>query len=263
MPKNVIYFLATSMGLFFLVGISTYETKGYDFRVDAEVEQYSNQVKMKLSDSEINAIAISLDKINSVYADLIFIGDSHARHLAAITRSAGYNTYFVKLSVIKSLDYFISPSKKNKIIFAFRWQGESLEDIRLFLDEALRTESSIYIIRDIPSYLIDPAHCLLTEKSTLFLPACSAKVYPEISEKWLDPVGSHMWNIIKEKTDGSRIRLIDPRENLCQNGGCRTEVNGQLIYRDKNHLNEMLTKQTAKILVNNYIIPLRVWNDEW
>ncbi|MDA9258554.1 acyltransferase [Gammaproteobacteria bacterium] len=187
-------------------------------------------------------------------------GDSHAEHLfPGLANNLDSNLIYLIRSGDafkgeKNFDYLIKYIKNNNDIntviysafWAYRYKDLGPELLYRRLNETIRelasTNKKIIIIADIPYYLIDASNCFYIKES---IPnVCSIakiKFKPQIT--YLD--------ILNKIAEERNIEIVDPSELFCNKAQCRMIIDGEIMYRDKNHLNFNGSNFIGKYIVEN------------
>jgi peptidoglycan/LPS O-acetylase OafA/YrhL len=230
-----------------IIAISTvvYVSDGFAFRVKSEFPAVSNQALMKLSKSEVE----ELQEINRDVATK-FIGDSHARHFAAISSNSGLpiglklHAINDLLQIMDEIDSAIDAGEK--VIIAFRWSTKNPEDVRALISKI--DDRNLVIIRDIPSFPQNPVPCVISEASPIlvtgYLSSCDVFQKDELGNLIIgrDDIlnaNDENWRFISEKLPPES--RLDSHDLLCEQHICILSSGNKFFYRDANHLNERLS----------------------
>ncbi|CAH0209089.1 O-acetyltransferase OatA [Pseudomonas brassicacearum] len=182
--------------------------------------------------------------------DVAIIGDSHAEHLFNGLAKALPNlnvAYYIKASPpfvsnieFKEIyDFLTRDNAPKKIIITMHWikrlnqipVGSTVED-ELFasVERLLASGKDVYLFDDVPRFPFDPKKCIT--KARILKNECSIPLAN--ANKEFDTYRKQLLNVAQREP---RVKYVAISQYVCRNGQCGMTRNGQLLYRDKNHLN--------------------------
>lgn len=110
-------------------------------------------------------------------------------------------------------------------------------------------EKKILLLGDIPRPNKTLNECAFTEKLELFRKKCDDAMYRYLPSKtvlsWHKDSDHALSSMAKEF---SNVTTILPDKSLCDDKYCQTYVNGELIYKDSNHIRRNLQETTVSVL---------------
>lgn len=107
----------------------------------------------------------------------------------------------------------------------------------------------VLVIADIPRPNKNLNECAFAESTILLRSRCTEDKYKYLKASEVRAWHSYSDELIQQvATEHNNVTAIIPSELLCQADKCRTYINGELIYRDDNHIRSNLQESTANIL---------------
>jgi hypothetical protein len=110
-------------------------------------------------------------------------------------------------------------------------------------------EKKILLLGDIPRPNKTLNECAFSEKLELFRNKCDDSTYRSLPSKtvlaWHKDSDLVLTSMAEEFNN---VETILPDKSLCDNKHCQTYVNGELIYKDSNHIRRNLNDMTASML---------------
>ncbi len=200
---------------------------------------------------------------NNTKIDVALVGDSHAEHLYI-----GFADAFKDKNVVSYIKN-APPSLNNKHfqnIYNEIIKNKDIEDVyiaafwsfrvryvppnKTLYDELNETSKAlidagkkVYIIGDVPGFKIDPTLCKYERKLRNYT-HCSE---PIKNNNRRNKKISENLALLAQEING--LNYIEISEALCDNEKCHMNKNGQLLYRDGNHLNINGSKYLGKFAV--------------
>lgn len=182
--------------------------------------------------------------------DLAIIGDSHAEHLFNGMAKALPNlnvAYYIKASPpfvrnteFKEIyDFITHDDGPKKIIITMHWikrlnqiPADSTIEDELFasVESLLASGKDVYLFDDVPRFPFDPKKCIT--KARVLKNECSIPLTD--ANKEFDRYRKQLLSVTQREP---RVKYVPISQYVCRNGQCGMTRNGQLLYRDKNHLN--------------------------
>jgi peptidoglycan/LPS O-acetylase OafA/YrhL len=203
----------------------------------------------------------------STNIDLVLLGDSHAEHLliglaealpnlnvAFYTKSAppvlGTPEFDVIFKVLQTPQHRV-----RKVLIAANWDGKlksgyAIEKLEVDLDKTVKmlrsNGSELYIMGDIPQFNFDPQRCKFHRPWTQ-ITKCSATI-----QQYEQSMQSYVHTLQKIARMNAGTYYIDPSSWMCSATECSMALNGQLMYRDGNHLNITGSQYIASQILKQY-----------
>ena len=257
LTKAILHINYIGLVSLFLVGVmslASHASDGFDARVNSDVSEFSNQVLMKLPKNELEELQ-NIDR----EIEIRFIGDSHARQFAAVASNSGLEVG-LRLFSIDDLAQIIDEINEalgagEKVAIAFRWSTKDPEDVVSLIADI--NEKKVALIRDVPSFPINPVSCLISEAAPIlltgFLSDCDVFRRDASGDFWVsrDYVSNsydNNWKFITEQVPANF--WIDTHDLICKGHKCRLSSGNTLFYRDDNHLNERLGYKNLGFSIN-------------
>jgi hypothetical protein len=198
----------------------------------------------------------------NVGLDVALIGDSHSEHLfvglAEALRDKNVVNYVKNaLPSINNANYqqifthVANDSNIKVVIIAAFWSfrgrevpaGSSLEEeVSDTVEFLLKAGKKVYLIQDTPSFSMDPTTCKY-ERLFRTKNVCSDSITGYLLRN-----NSYMPGLenIEKSTKG--VTLLRVNDYLCDAGTCSMNLGGNLLYRDRNHLNIYGSRYLGKVL---------------
>lgn len=282
--------LISLMIIFGFVGYSIYQSDGLSFRKNAELKKYSGDIghidfhKYIVENfypcvpESLAEQALKWEKFTrcaqskkNPEIQIALIGDSHAEHLfigIAENLPEKNVAFYIKGSppYVENRDFsnifeFVSKSKTIKtVILTMHWParlGESLPQDSSVEKEMLRTArlfidsgKDVYIVDDVPVFPSPPDKCrgkrwLSTNETSCTM---AKKAFDSQLQNYLESIN----NILNKD---KRIKFIELKNYLCDEGECSQIKGNDLLFRDQNHLNINGSRLVGKnIVVDNPIL---------
>ena len=267
--KSII--VSTLLIMSFAIGLIL--LNGASWRVDKGYEKYSHKDKMinwdlckqSLPLSKNLALCQTQKVIDTSKPSLVFIGDSHSKHFAAVvsSHSNDFNIYRIRVpakqaksnyNVIAKVLPDLLPNQDTTLAIAYRWSNLSdkeLQAIQTGVNDISRTiktsdNRKILLLRDIPAYTTDPAACLLSQHSQLMYRSCNVNFESNVALKYVANTENTKWSKIKNK----KLVPINTHLWFCTNTYCSATFSDNMIMRDSNHLDEFPTNEFSKYIKN-------------
>jgi hypothetical protein len=188
--------------------------------------------------------------------DVAIIGDSHAEHLflglADALRGENVGYYIVDdlpdlrdPSFARIVRHVAStPSVRTVVVNAF-WRDRPIDANRLAATLRALGRKRVFVTDDVPFFPFDPFDCKY--RKALFLPSdctTSTKAFHAWYEGWY-----RMLRAAVAQVPGAR--LLRTARFFCGPSTCSMSRNGQLLYRDYNHLNINGSRYLARRLLQD------------
>lgn len=233
-------------------------TSGAEFRVPKHLRDYSSIYKMIGNDE--NAVRQSsqgLDylKVKDGVAGpgVLIVGDSHSKHVIPFI-AAGFGGSVYRLPALPApatlqwgaIVRLAKELRVDRIILAYRYSDKDIVEVAKLIETAAASDLPVLYLRDIPSFDGDPVACLFANESSLKFRSCGFDIRAGLPAKKVknanDPVWAHIQSVVPP------TNMLDTHRRLCTPSLCLTSIDGEFIYRDNNHFNEMMSASTnAKI----------------
>ena len=183
--------------------------------------------------------------------DLVLLGDSHAEHLflGLATSLPQLNVAFYVKGALPSLNgpefktilSHVLPDKHiQKVVLAGMWSGHASEvkqsaglenALGPLIDALEQAGKKVYLIDDIPQFSFDPQRCKFQRPLTQST-KCDAPI-AEFQAQRQSYLGDWM-QVIKRHPE---VAWVDLSRLMCNDQTCGMARDGQVLYRDNNHLN--------------------------
>lgn len=195
---------------------------------------------------------------NEDSSGVLLIGDSHAFHFYPIFKSNNISPHLIEArfsenknldALLKNIDKLIEELSIKTIYISYRF-SKLTENQLIILTKRLANikniDTKVVFIRDIPSFNWDPISCYFAEYSKISLfKKCKNFKLPNINYSDVANQENPFELIVKDESFAS-FGFIDTHEKLCIQNECTIEIDGTIIMRDKNHLNEKLPLKIQK-----------------
>ena len=146
----------------------------------------------------------------------------------------------------KAADTLMHPPRRGKKDAAV---GAALSETAIRKLLAKLPEKKILLLGDIPRPNKTLNECAFSEKLELFRNKCDDSTYRSLPSKtvlaWHKDSDLVLTSMAEEFNN---VETILPDKSLCDNKHCQTYVNGELIYKDSNHIRRNLNDMTASML---------------
>ena len=179
-------------------------------------------------------------------ADIAIIGDSHAEHLfigLAEELSNKNVVYFLRngIPVVSNADFSdifnhinVEPSIR-KVILTFCFYCRDRQDLSNKLVETAQmlvtSGKQVYLTDDVPYFTFDPKFCKFQRPLSSERNCSEKRLYFDRQYLLYKPILNEVMKI------DPRINVIETSKFFCDESKCKMEMDGLLLYRDKNHLN--------------------------
>lgn len=191
--------------------------------------------------------------------DLLVLGDSHAEHLmiGLAEQLPGLNVAFYgkgALPLRSSPEYSLifervleSRSIQTVIItsmWASRWkERQSSEQIEKELDETIRaliaSGKNVYLVSDTPQFPFDPQRCKFRR------PLTASNMCDMPADSYRNQQQTYMHTLTAIKDALPQVGWIDLGQMFCDKNACHMALQGEVLFRDNNHLNVLGSRYVA------------------
>jgi hypothetical protein len=112
---------------------------------------------------------------------------------------------------------------------------------------SLAQEKSLFLVDDLPEFPFSPVKCLLGVAPLVPSKICEMPSNFEGQDQWAAS------EALQRIANGIRgVELLRPRGAICDKDVCRMSIDGQLLYRDRDHLNAHGSRVVATWLAGRY-----------
>ena len=193
--------------------------------------------------------------------EVAILGDSHAQQLFLAMTLASPETNFTYFSTEAGLPLigdpqfdrilrFLIQSKSIKTIYlSARWEvrGVPVSELITSIDPLYRNGKKIFIFDDLPTFPTDVTSCKYKARY-------SQKNICEVDSKYFFKTRAKYLPLLKKLTESiPGSQLVEFPNFVCDNQLCSMAKNGELIFRDSNHLTEYGCALLGKYLLNQKI----------
>ena len=185
--------------------------------------------------------------------DIVIVGDSHAEHIfpgfakALPEKNVGCfiqnespslnNLYFKHVC-----ENIIVPNDIKNVIISVsknRLNESSIKNLASYITSL--GERTIYLVRDNPSFLLDPAYLKYRK---LDLPPTAFNISADVATAQLEKLDA----VYNEFSENFAVKIIDPYQSLENSGVFKMHIKNELLFRDTHHLNIPGSLRFGKIL---------------
>lgn len=246
------WFLIGGTALVVAIGIVGVATNGFSSRFPAQLAAYSSLEKMRdvaATACEFEAGGLTFntrcEKRDGFDRTLIFAGDSHSRHFVTLIERAEPNTRVLQLPMpmvdaaqtLGKLDKAAEQLDADRIYLTYYLGSFNADQVQGLVAAAKAMRSKrITFVQDIPNYSFDPVACYLRQNSDLKFKDCAYAAADGIPLKAVANRDSASWAAIR----ASGLPILETHSAFCDVERCRLVLDGWLVMRDSNHLNERL-----------------------
>jgi peptidoglycan/LPS O-acetylase OafA/YrhL len=249
-----------SFVLILLISSSIIQTKGFSDRIDPSLVKYyylDDMISQKHCQEQYNLSELNFCGMNlqSKEKGVLIIGDSHAKHFLP-TLKAGFDGAIYHLDVQPdlfvekwvSVRLFMLEHNISKLFIAYKFHNKGVDKIKRLVGKLNNFQQKVLLVRDFPSYYRNPIACYLKQSSFLLYRGCSFDISKGTPLDYIENLKSAEWSVVIDEKGSVGYQVIDTHQLLCSDMLCNTIINGEFIMRDKNHLNERLSKKTNEQL---------------
>ena len=200
-------------------------------------------------------------------ADLAIIGDSHAEPLflglaeALPDRNVVY--YFrtgLPLTSYREFEHIFShvvgDERLRTVILSAKWSGNGrtglMVDRGKFRDELAATvdlltaaHKTVYVTDDVPNFTFDPPKCKYERMFSRTSACAESRSYFSRQYETYYPILESV--ALKNR----QVKILHTAKYFCDDKLCAMEKDGQLLYRDRNHLNINGSKYLGQMIVRD------------
>lgn len=246
------WFLIGGTVLVVAIGVAGVATNGFSDRFPAQLAPYAALEKMRDDSAtacEFRADGLTFktrcEKRNSFDRTLIFAGDSHSRHFITLIERAEPNTRVLQFHMplgdaartLRKLDEAAEKLDADRVYIAYYFKSFDADQVRNLVSAAKATSGKrIKFVQDIPNYRFDPVACYLRQNSDLMYKDCAFPVADGIPRHGVANWNSASWSVMRS----SGLPVLETHGAFCEAERCRVVLDGWLVMRDANHLNERL-----------------------
>ncbi|WP_162951448.1 acyltransferase family protein [Mycobacterium paragordonae] len=209
--------------------------------------------------------------------DVVLIGDSHAEHLfvglaeAAPSKNIAY--YVVAETPVRSdedtnriIDHVAADPAIATVVVSVNWasRGVPHDGLIATFNAFTATGKTVYTTDDVPTFPFDAVSC--GYRIAPILPAARCSMDRKRFEAELD---NYYQNLLDVAHSVPSVRLLDTARYFCDASLCRMNNGQDLLYRDKDHLNNVGSRFLARQLLADYAdlrseltAPPNVWRNE-
>jgi peptidoglycan/LPS O-acetylase OafA/YrhL len=233
-------------------------SNGAEYRIPQIYQKYGNTNMMINTDQYIKKENFDIFKLQTVRLvknnlNTLVIGDSHSQHILPFyLKSTSRGVYRIATSPselalnMRVINKLIDEKRVSRLVISFYFNVKEKVEIKKLIDKInneLSNKVELIVVRDIPAFDGDPVACLLSNNSLLMYKNCGFNIEKGIPKRELKNNDSDIWRLFENLNFQGAI-LLNTHENLCDSNLCTTTINGDFIYRDDNHFNEMLSDET-------------------
>lgn len=183
--------------------------------------------------------------------DLVLLGDSHAEHLFLGLAEALPQlnvAFYVKgaLPVLAAPEFqtifkhVLSTARIRSVLIAANWEGKLKEqgvaaqlvtDLDQTVKALLVAGKEVYVMPDLPQFDFDPQRCKFQR------PLTQSTQCDEFMQNYTAKLQIYLPALQEVQRMNPDMQLMDVSHLMCVDGRCSMARNGQVLYRDNNHLN--------------------------
>lgn len=132
---------------------------------------------------------------------------------------------------------------------------EGIEDL---IEHIRPLNRHMVVVRDIPRFEVSPVPCIIGERLGLLRRPCDSRSLVTLGD--YKAYSASLDERLKSLSSQSDVSVFIPAETLCSETGCLREIDGELLYRDYNHLRRNLPQATKERLIHllgieNMLVP--------
>lgn len=191
--------------------------------------------------------------------DIALIGDSHAEHLFPGFAEAlpEYNVvYYTRHGLpstnsqdfMKVLRKVIDDDSIRIVIISAYWIDRGVpKDLDRVLNQLVMSGKKTYVLEGIPDYPFNARECKFSKSPWLNFGSCD--------QKTVDFFRKHSSNLklLRHAISATpSVELLMSAQYFCDKSDCRMTRNGQILYRDTNHLNFNGSRFLIDALLRDY-----------
>ena len=197
--------------------------------------------------------------------DIAILGDSHAEHLFLGLAEAlpEKNIVYYEKDTLPMIDniefehifnYVLSDKKITKVILNAYWTKRKNEIPKntTFKEAFLKTiktlashNKEVFIVDDVPDFSFDPKQCK-------YLRPLSQKNNCVEDKNYFYKKYNDFYEILNELKNIQQVTVLNTVKFFCDEKNCFMQKNGELLYRDSNHLNINGSKYLAHELIKEH-----------
>jgi len=207
-----------------------------------------------------NSIVRCHQSKKSLPVDLAVIGDSHAEHLffGLAQRLTNLNVAYYIVNASPSMEdpnfkvivEQVSHDESVKtVLLTADWllRGVRENDIQLVVNSFKASKKSVIITDDLPTFPFDAFVCKYQQ--SILITSTRCKMSAEQFWGKQDQINKRL-EIFSD--NGKNFELVESSQFFCSRQSCNMSKNGQVLYRDNNHLNLTGSVFLANWLIDHY-----------
>jgi peptidoglycan/LPS O-acetylase OafA/YrhL len=196
--------------------------------------------------------------------DVVLLGDSHAEHLFIGLAEAKPNlnvAFYISSGVPMTenenfgavFEELLSNGESQHVIIALAYrlqissdnQGDVFEALELTIESLQKSKKAVSLLGDVPVFPVSAEFCKFGHQKANNFDLCKVSVNEVTDQK------SNFLTEIKDLTERQSIKYFEIDQPLCNEKKCEMIKDGQVLYRDDNHLNVLGSR-----LVGGYVASL-------
>lgn len=245
--------LATGAAILAALALAGIATQGFAFRFPAILAPYTTQSAMQDTapwdcplQVEGLAMRTSCEPIRAGEEVVIFVGDSHSRHFMHLFARAEPDTRLVRFggkmdrinASLPALQRAAHRLGARRVYIAYHLHFEDEGEVAQMLATLRDLDfAEAVILRDIPSYRFDPVVCWVRQNSPLLYRPCEFDLRGGVPRDRVTNAQPGPWQMVQ--ASGWPARNL--HDAFCDGETCTLLHEGELLYRDNNHLHERLS----------------------
>lgn len=218
-----------------------------------------------IGDSHAKQFATGLGKLTS--APIIILGNPGDPPLLGIKNPRTFKLETSEEIPSSNIIYWVAKNPSIKfVILSGRWERFSSQfrysfdnkpvksgHLSIFEKQLVNTiqllknsGKEVFVLLDNPHLPFDIEDCFslrpieTNKPSTCSFPASEGNATVDLYNK-----------IVAKVTSELKVRLINPSSSFCEDGVCRAEMNGHLLYEDRDHLSDFGAYEAAKKIIED------------
>ncbi|MXO48989.1 acyltransferase family protein [Erythrobacter vulgaris] len=245
-------FLIGGSALVLAIGAAGAATSGFSSRVPPEMSAYSALENMR----DDGTTACSLEAAGLTFQTrcgrggpfsrtVIFAGDSHSRHFLTLMERGEPETRVLQFAMpvedgatkLQRLSEAADALAADRVYLAYRHEIYEKERTAELIEGVTRlSDDRFKFVQEVPSYHFEPVSCYLRQNSDLMFEDCAYPIAKGIPLEGVASRKSDSWNAVLS----AGLPTLGTHGAFCDERKCRVVIDGKLVMRDENHLNERL-----------------------
>ena len=245
-------FLVGGSALVLAIGAAGVATNGFSSRVPPQMEEYSALENMRddaTTACSLEAAGLTFhtrcERNGPFSRTVIFAGDSHSRHFLTLVETGEPDTRVLQFDMpvddgatkLSALSEAADALGADRVYLAYRHEiYAKARTAELIAGASRLSDPRFKFIQEVPSYRFEPVSCYLRQNSDLMFEDCAFPIADGIPLDGVVSRKSASWDTVL----ASQAPILPTHQAFCEGGRCQVIIDGKLVMRDENHLNERL-----------------------